>query len=125
MTATGINAPTKSVAPEGRGQPEAPAVEPAATEEPSTSFHSVTPFLHVRDVGKTLEFLKDAFAYAHKATAKLTSQNLTAMVPSAFGNEKVARVSMATVPVWHSYDHYGQMVVYARMNGVVPPASRR
>jgi hypothetical protein len=46
-------------------------------------------------------------------------------VPSAFGNEKVPRVSMATVAVGHSYDHYGQMVVYARMNGVVPPASRR
>ena len=28
-------------------------------------------------------------------------------------------------PVWHSFDHYGQMVVYARMNGIVPPASRR
>jgi hypothetical protein len=27
--------------------------------------------------------------------------------------------------VWHSFDHYGQMVVYARMNGVVPPASRK
>jgi len=26
--------------------------------------------------------------------------------------------------VWHSFDHYGQMAVYARMNGVVPPASR-
>jgi hypothetical protein len=26
--------------------------------------------------------------------------------------------------MWHSYDHYGQAVVYARMNGIVPPASR-
>jgi hypothetical protein len=32
---------------------------------------------------------------------------------------------MATVTVWHSFDHYGQMVVYARMNGVIPPASRQ
>jgi hypothetical protein len=31
---------------------------------------------------------------------------------------------MASGAVWHSFDHYGQMVVYARMNGVVPPASR-
>jgi hypothetical protein len=31
---------------------------------------------------------------------------------------------MATVTVWHSFDHYGQMVVYARMNGIIPPASR-
>ena len=26
---------------------------------------------------------------------------------------------------WHGYDHYGQMVEYLRMNGIVPPASRR
>jgi hypothetical protein len=39
--------------------------------------------------------------------------------------DKVARVSMASTAIWHSYDHYGQMVVYARMNGVIPPASRR
>jgi hypothetical protein len=36
----------------------------------------------------------------------------------------MARGGAAAVPVWHSFDHYGQMVVYARMNGVVPPASR-
>jgi hypothetical protein len=27
--------------------------------------------------------------------------------------------------VWHTFDHYGQMVVYARMNGIIPPASRQ
>jgi hypothetical protein len=36
----------------------------------------------------------------------------------------MARGAAALVPVWHSFDHYGQMVVYARMNGIVPPASR-
>jgi len=71
-----------------------------------------------------VKYLKDAFAYGHKANGMLTSQNLMSLVTSAFGNEKVPRLSMATVAVWHSYDHYGQMVVYARMNGVVPPASR-
>jgi hypothetical protein len=25
---------------------------------------------------------------------------------------------------WHGYDHYGQMVEYLRMNGIIPPASR-
>jgi len=47
------------------------------------------------------------------------------MVKSAFGNDKVPRVSMASVVVWHSFDHYGQMAVYARMNGIIPPASRQ
>ncbi len=71
-----------------------------------------------------VKYLKDSFVYAHRATAMVTSQNLTEMIDSAFGKNKVPRLSMITVPVWHSFDHYGQMVIYARMNGIVPPASR-
>ena len=41
------------------------------------------------------------------------------------GGEKVSRLSVANVAIWHTFDHYGQMVVYARMNGIIPPASRR
>jgi hypothetical protein len=72
-----------------------------------------------------VKYLKGAIAYSHKAMNSLTAANLTGLVKSAFGNEEVPRVSMATVTVWHSFDHYGQMVVYARMNGVIPPASRQ
>ena len=71
-----------------------------------------------------VKYLKDAIAYGHKAMNSLTDRNLTEMVPSAFGSNKVPRVSMASVAVWHSFDHYGQMVVYVRMNGIIPPASR-
>ena len=55
----------------------------------------------------------------------VTEQNLMQPIQSPFGEGSVPRVSMVTAPVWHSFDHYGQMVVYARMNGVVPPASRK
>ncbi len=72
-----------------------------------------------------VKYLKGAIVYTHRAMNSLTAANLTDMVKSPFGEGKVPRVSMATLPVWHSFDHYGQMVVYARMNGVVPPASRR
>lgn len=72
-----------------------------------------------------VKYLKAAIAYSHKAMQSLTSQNLTGLVKSAFGNEQVPRLSMATVSVWHTFDHYGQMVVYARMNGIIPPASRQ
>ena len=73
-----------------------------------------------------VKYLKDSFAYAHKAMAKLTEKALTEQVTSAFNaKQKVPRASMASVPVWHSFDHYGQMVIYARMNGIIPPASRR
>jgi hypothetical protein len=72
-----------------------------------------------------VKYLKSAFAYGHKAMNSLTGLNLTGLVKSAFGNEQVPRASMASEAVWHSFDHYGQMVVYARMNGIIPPASRR
>ena len=72
-----------------------------------------------------LKFLKDSIAYGHKALASVTDANVNEMVQSAFGKNQVPRLNMASVLGWHSMDHYGQMVVYARMNGIVPPASRR
>lgn len=72
-----------------------------------------------------VKYLKDSFAYAHKAMQSITDQNASAMVDSPFGGNKVPRMSIANVAVWHGFDHYGQMAVYARMCGVVPPASRR
>jgi hypothetical protein len=71
-----------------------------------------------------VDFLKRSFAYTHKAMRMITQENLMQPVQSAFGNNKVPRLNMAMVPQWHSFDHYGQMAVYARMCSVVPPASR-
>jgi uncharacterized damage-inducible protein DinB len=79
----------------------------------------------LKNKDEVVKYVKDAFAYGHKAMLSLSSENLTTMVKSAFGNNETPRASMASASVWHSFDHYGQMVVYARMNGVVPPASRR
>jgi uncharacterized damage-inducible protein DinB len=67
-----------------------------------------------------IRFLKDSFALGHKAAAALTAEN---MLQTA-GNSKSTRLQLATFGVAHAYDHYGQMVEYLRMNGIVPPASR-
>jgi len=73
-----------------------------------------------------VKFLKDSFTYAHKAIGSITADNVLGDVKSPFGGGKpTPRASLATILTWHSFDHYGQAVVYARMNGVVPPASRR
>jgi hypothetical protein len=71
-----------------------------------------------------IKFLKDSFTYAHKAIATINETNLTNTVRSPFGEGKVTRLGMASVFSWHAYDHYGQMVEYLRMNGIVPPASK-
>ncbi len=67
-----------------------------------------------------LEYFRGSIAYAHKAMNSITDQNLMEQVPSPFGRGTMGRMSAAAFLGLHSYDHYGQMVVYARMNGVVP-----
>jgi hypothetical protein len=66
-----------------------------------------------------IQFLKDSFALGHKAAATLTPGN---MLQSA---GRSTRISMATFVIAEAYNHYGQMVEYLRMNGIVPPASRK
>jgi hypothetical protein len=67
-----------------------------------------------------LKFLKDSFALGHRAAGTLTIEN---MLQTA-GNSKSTRLRLAEFGVAHAYDHYGQLVEYLRMNGIVPPASR-
>jgi uncharacterized damage-inducible protein DinB len=70
-----------------------------------------------------VKYLKDSFAYAHKAANSITAENYTELVKTG-PNRTSTRAALIAEPVWHSFDHYGQAVVYARMNGIVPPASR-
>jgi uncharacterized damage-inducible protein DinB len=72
-----------------------------------------------------VKFAKDSFAYAHKAVASITDANFIEPIASPFGKDKTSRLSLGTIFRWHGFDHYGQMVVYLRMNGIVPPASRQ
>jgi uncharacterized damage-inducible protein DinB len=69
-----------------------------------------------------VKYLKDSYALGHKAAATLTSDNLLQMVPTF--RAPAARLYLATFAVAHGYDHYGQMALYMRMNGLTPPASR-
>ena len=62
--------------------------------------------------------LKDSFALAHAFVDTITPEN--AFVQTAHGT----RAGMASFGIAHVMDHYGQLVVYLRMNGIVPPASR-
>lgn len=75
----------------------------------------------VRTKDETVAYLEGALAYARKAAASLTEDNHMEPVRSAFGMQP--RAGVAAGIAWHSYNHYGQMVVYARLSGVVPPGS--
>jgi len=68
--------------------------------------------------------LAGSFAFAHKAIATLTPGNAFEVVklpePGMW-----TRGTLAAFGVAHAFDHYGQMVEYLRMNGIVPPASAK
>lgn len=71
-----------------------------------------------------VKFLKDSFALGHKAIATITQRNATAVLvkpPLPFFK---TRLILASFGCTHAFDHYGQMVEYLRMNGIVPPASK-
>jgi uncharacterized damage-inducible protein DinB len=70
-----------------------------------------------------VQALKDSFAFAQKGIDTITTQN--AFEPVSAGPMKMARAGFATLTIAHSMDHYGQMVEYLRMNGIVPPASQK
>ena len=70
-----------------------------------------------------IKFLKDSFAFGHKAVATLNASNLVQPITSSSGRP-TTRLFLATFAAAHCFDHYGQMIEYLRMNGIVPPASR-
>jgi hypothetical protein len=63
-----------------------------------------------------------SFAYAHKAIASITPENAYVAVEGVDGLH--TRSVIASFISAHGYDHYGQMVEYLRMNGIVPPGSK-
>jgi uncharacterized damage-inducible protein DinB len=67
--------------------------------------------------------LKDSFAFARHAAETMTAENAFEEVSEKDGTN--TRASITAFSLAHTNDHYGQMVVYLRMNSIIPPASRK
>ncbi len=80
----------------------------------------------VRTKAEILNYLNGSFAYLDKAIEAIGQK--TAPVKSSpispLKSAEATRLSLAVESLVHAFDHYGQMVEYLRLNGVVPPASR-
>jgi DinB family protein len=73
-----------------------------------------------------VRYLKDAFAHAHRALGTLTNTNLPEQIPDPYvENLKTTRLDAATIFLSHTWDHYGQIVEYLRMNNLAPPGHRQ
>lgn len=71
-----------------------------------------------------MKYLKDSFDYSNRVLAKLTAQNALDRVEGRYAGPNT-KLGIAVVAVWHITDHYGQIVEYLRMNGIVPPQTQK
>lgn len=67
----------------------------------------------------------DAIAYCDAAFTALTDATAGQMVANPFGDGQVSRTQVLVLQIGHDNEHYGNLVTYFRMNGIVPPSSRR
>jgi len=78
-------------------------------------------FEKLKTKAEIMKALKDSFAQAHAYVNAITPENAFLTIE---GQMAGTRATMASFGLAHMMDHYGQLVVYLRMNGIVPPASR-
>lgn len=79
----------------------------------------------VKSKAEIMEYLRGSFACLHRAAAMIDEKNLTEPIKGGSGTWQRTRLGLLVDAIAHASNHYGQMVVYLRMNGIVPPASRR
>src|SRR5205085_1061558 len=80
----------------------------------------------IRTKPEILTYLKGSFAHLDKAIEAIgqTNVSVNASPISPLKKGEVTRSALVVESLMHAADHYGQIVEYLRMNGIVPPASR-
>ena len=79
----------------------------------------------VTDKATVIQLVKDSFAYCDDAFAALTNTNALQMITqgAAPNQRQIARANQLTMLIVHGNEHYGNLVTYMRMKGIVPPSS--
>jgi hypothetical protein len=93
----------------------------ALGEEPAVGTQNESAPALIRTKAEILEYLKGSFACLHRAAAAINETNMNEPIAAKGGR---TRMWLLIDAVAHSSNHYGQVVEYLRMNGIVPPASR-
>jgi uncharacterized damage-inducible protein DinB len=71
-----------------------------------------------------IKYLKDSFDYSNRVLATLNAKNALERVEGRYAGPST-KLGISVVAVWHITDHYGQLVEYVRMNGIVPPMTQK
>jgi hypothetical protein len=70
-----------------------------------------------------LVYLRGSFAALKKSLSAITAKNMYDPIEGPYAGPNT-RLGLAEVCIWHAASHYGQMIIYLRLNGIVPPTSR-
>lgn len=71
-----------------------------------------------------INYLKDSFEYSNRIIATLTAENAIDRIEGRYAAPNT-KLGISVASVWHVTDHYGQLVEYLRMNGIVPPMTQK
>jgi hypothetical protein len=75
-----------------------------------------------RTKAEIMDYLKGSFHMLDEALDATNADNMLQPAKGPYGGDN--RLAVIEFALWHASDHYGQLVVYLRMNGIIPPASR-
>lgn len=75
----------------------------------------------VRSKADVLQYVRGSFAALRRAAASIDDRSAFERVKTPFGSEPQTRLGLLAQIIGHSWNHYGQVVPYLRLNGLVPP----
>jgi hypothetical protein len=93
-------------------------------EKPPHGEHGEAAPESIQTKAQIMDYLRSSFAYLHRAAAAIDEKNAAEPIELRGRKNGGTRVGFLVDALAHSQNHYGQMVEYLRMNGIVPPASR-
>lgn len=94
---------------------------PVKGEQRKAAYRAIE--LSVSTKADLVDTLRQAFAYCDSAYAGISDATAPELVK--MGNVTRSRLSMLHWNTWHTWEHYGNLVTYLRMNGIVPPSSEK
>jgi hypothetical protein len=79
---------------------------------------------HYKGKADIVAFVKKSFADGAAAIQSKGDKGIGDLIVDPFANQKVRVSDLAYGFIEHDGEHYGQLVVYYRLSGLVPPESR-
>ena len=71
-----------------------------------------------------IQYLKESFDYSNSVVSRLTAASSLDRVDGRYA-APTTKLGISVASIWHVTDHYGQLVEYLRLNGIIPPVTQK